>query len=276
VKVKIGVNMQTIPEKTTLMILGSDHLSNPGVNYINYQYDDVFAPKRQREIKQLVKRLKAFSPTKIAITMDERLDEETEQQYQGYLNGTYKLTRSQYDQIGFQLAKELKHSKLYCIDYNLEADSMHLLSDPSIRESINFVGFAKAHNQEHLLPDISAEGKVTQDNKGVNWINSEQYESMIDIHRRLNLPETLYEYHQMYLQIAKIGQGDQYPGANWVTYIWYARNIKIYSNLTRITDSPDDRILLIICAGHVFLVQRFLEDSGNYTMEDVLKYLNTE
>jgi len=254
------------------MLLGSDHLSNPGINYINFQYDDVLVPKRHREMKQLVKQLKAFSPTKIAIAMDERFDDEIHQQYQGYLNGTYKLTRSQYEQIGFQLAKELKHPKLYCIDYNLEEDSMHPLSDPSIQESMNFVGFAKAHNQEHLLPDMSAGGKVTQDENGVNWIKPKRYESMIDIHRRLNLPETLYKCHQVYLQIAKIGQGDQYPGANWVTYIWYARNIKIYSNLTRITESPDDRILLIICAGHVFLLQRFLEESGSYTIENVLKY----
>lgn len=268
--------MQTTPQKTTFMLLGSDHLGNPGINYINFQYDDVLAPKRQREIKQLVKQLKAFSPTKIAITVDERFNEEIQQKYQGYLNGTYQLTRNQYEQIGFQLAKELKHPKLYCIDYWPEEDPFLSFSDTRTQELINFAGFAKAHNQEHLMPDMATEGKVTQDENSVNWIKPEQYESMIDIHRRLNLPKTLYKYHQVYLQIAKIGQGHQYPGANWVTYIWYARNIKIFVNLTRITESADDRILLIICAGHVFLMQRFLEDSGIYTIENVLEYLNTE
>ena len=70
--------MQTTLRKTTLMLLGRDHLNNPGVNYINFQYDDVFAPKRQREIKQLT----AFSPTKIAIAVAESLDDEILKQYQ--------------------------------------------------------------------------------------------------------------------------------------------------------------------------------------------------
>ena len=50
----------------------------------------------------------------------------------------------------------------------------------------------------------------------------------------------------------------------------------IFVNLTRITESADDRILLIIGAGHVFLVQQYLEDSGDYIVESPLKYLKTE
>ena len=38
--------------------------------------------------------------------------------------------------------------------------------------------------------------------------------------------------------------------------------MKIYVNLTRITESADDRILLIIGAGHVYLIQQFLEESA--------------
>jgi len=44
--------------------------------------------------------------------------------------------------------------------------------------------------------------------------------------------------------------------------------------LTRITESTDDRILLIIGAGHVYLVQQFLEESGDYIIENPLRYLN--
>ena len=44
-------------------------------------------------------------------------------------------------------------------------------------------------------------------------------------------------------------------------------------NLTRITESTDDRILLIIGAGHGFLIRQFLEDSGDYILESSLQYL---
>ena len=79
----------------------------------------------------------------------------------------------------------------------------------------------------------------------------------------------------MYLrQIARIGLGDQYPGANWMAHYWYDRNLKIYVNLTRITESADERIMLIIGAAHVYLVQQFFEESGDYIIESPLKYLN--
>ncbi len=50
----------------------------------------------------------------------------------------------------------------------------------------------------------------------------------------------------------------------------------IFVNLTRITESDDERILLIIGAAHTFLIRQFLEDSGDYIVESPLKYLKTE
>lgn len=99
------------------MILGSGHLANPGMDGINYKMDDVLAPKRQREIEQLVTQLKTFQPTKIALEQDPSRNAEINANYQGYLAGTYELKRGEGDQIGFRLAKQMRHSKLYGVDY---------------------------------------------------------------------------------------------------------------------------------------------------------------
>ena len=89
---------QQITQKPTVMILGSEHLSNPGMDGINTKMDDVLAPKRQREIQQLVKQLKAFQPTKIALEVDPRFDGKINANYQGYLEGSYELKRGEGDQ----------------------------------------------------------------------------------------------------------------------------------------------------------------------------------
>ena len=123
---------------------------------------------------------------------------------------------------------------------------------------LDFDTFAKEHNVDYRLKSTSIKGKITRDKDGTIWIEPEKYEPIIDMYIRLNQPEGRLADHQGYLRIARIGLGDQYPGANWVTYMWYARNLKIFVNLTRVTESADDRILLIIGAGHVFLVQQFL------------------
>ena len=272
-----GVKQMT--QKPTIMILGSGHLANPGADAFNFKMDDVLAPKRQGEIKQLVEQLKAFNPTKIALEIDERFDAEVNADYRGYLEDTYELKRGESNQIGFRLAKQMGHPKLYCVDYfrNYSEEPDGFFPEDFDWDLVSPGKFAKAHNQEHLMGQPpTAEGKVTQDADGKIWIEPEAYEPITDMYRRLNQPEGRRADHQEYLRIARVGLGDQYPGANWVGRLWYTRNLKIFVNLTRIIESADDHILLIIGAGHVFLVQQFLEDSGDYIVESPLKYLKTE
>ena len=272
------VETQRMTQKPTIMILGSTHLANDGLDVYNTKMDDVRAPKRQREIEQLVEQLKDFKPTKIALERDEKTHGAgTQTEYQGYLKGTYELKRNEHDQIGFRLAKQRGHPRLYCVDYRLDyrKDDPIIPFDEFNWDLVNYIGFAKAHNQEHLLPPPPDEGKLTQDEKGVTWIEPGEYVSIIDMYIQDNDPESIRKDHQEYLRfIARVGLGDEYPGVNWLSHYWYDRNMKIYVNLTRITESVDDRILLIIGAGHVYLVQQFLEESGDYVIENPLKYLN--
>ena len=265
-------------KKPTIMILGSTHLANDGLDVYNTKMDDVRAPKRQREIEQLVEQLKEFKPTKIALERDEKtVGAITQTEYQGYLKGTYELKRNEHDQIGFRLAKQMGHPKLYCVDYRLDyrKDDPIIPFDEFDWNLLNYRGFAKEHNLKHLLPPPPDEGKVTQDERGVTWIESEKYVPIIDMYVRGNDPKGIRMDHQRYIRwIARVGLGDQYPGANWLSHYWYDRNMKIYVNLTRITESADDRILLIIGGGHVYLIQQFLEESGDYIIESPLRYLN--
>ena len=259
--------------KPTIMILGSSHLANPGVDSVNPKIDDVLAPKRQREIEQLVKQLREFKPTKLAFEIDDSRSAEINATYQDYLNGTYKLKRYESDQIGFRLAKQMGHSKVYCVDY--------FRDDPIIREDIderlvNYDAFAETNGQEHLLSSPSpTEGKITQDADGRTWVVREKYESMIEMYIRINRDEGVRKNLRDYLRIARIGLQDAYPGANWVAHFWYNRNLKTFVNLTRITESEDERILLIIGAGHLGFLKQIVEDSEVYHIESPLQYLDT-
>ena len=260
--------------RPTIMILGSSHLSNPGVDSVNPKADDVLAPKRQREIEQLVKQLREFKPTKLAFEIDFSRDTEINATYQDYLKGTYELKRYESEQIGFRLAKQMGHPKVYCVDYFRE--------DPIVREDIDdrlidYDAFAEANSQEHLLSSPSpTDGKITQDADGRTWIVRGKYEPMIDMYIRINQDEGIRKNLRDYLRIARIGLRDEYPGANWVAHGWYPRNLKIFVNLTRITESEDERVLLIIGAGHLGFLKQIVEDSEVYNLESPLKYLDAD
>ncbi len=120
--------------KPMLMILGSVHLANHGRDAVNYKMDDVLTPERQDEIRQLVKRLERFEPTKIAVEVEPEDDVALQTDYQGYLEGSYQLGPSEVEQIGFRLAKERAHGKVYPVNWN---------EPPPVDEAkVNYVAFA--------------------------------------------------------------------------------------------------------------------------------------
>ena len=45
----------------TILLLGTGQWSNPGKDYQNYEFDDMLAPRRQREIEAVLDRLVAFA-----------------------------------------------------------------------------------------------------------------------------------------------------------------------------------------------------------------------
>ena len=270
-------NTTQMMRKPTVMILGSSHLANPGADVYNTKIDDVLAPKRQAEIQQLIEQLARFKPTKIAVEVDARSDADLQTEYGAYLDRNLQLKRHEIHQIAFRLANQMGHPKVHCVDYFWTEQSPRIPESEIDSELMDYQQFAKIRNQEHLLPPIpTTDERVTPDEDSTTLIESEGYESLIGMYMRLNQSEGRRVDHQEYMRIARIGIDTQYPGAHWVIHNWYARNFKIFVNLTRITESADDRILLIIGAGHVFLVQQFLEDSGDYIVESPLDYLSAE
>src|SRR6185503_12168663 len=100
-----ALGQQANAAKPEVLVLGVYHMSNPGRDVFNMKADDVLAPKRQREIAELIEVLKKFQPTKVAIEADP--DGSRVGQYADYLAGKRILTSNEIEQLGFRLAKEM-------------------------------------------------------------------------------------------------------------------------------------------------------------------------
>ncbi len=241
-------------QKPTVLVLATYHMDNPGLDVMNVQSDNVLTEKRQKEIREFVNLLKRFKPTKIAVEVPSssaKLDE----QYGRYIRGDYQLTRNEVDQIGFRLAKDLNHQKIYGVDAQGAFDIGRVFA------------FAGANNQQEIVDRAFEIGKrqVAETNKLI------QTATVTKIYKVLNEQQRINEGHQAYIVMPRIGKDKEYPGVDLLAD-WYKRNLKIFSNITRITESKDDRILVIIGGGHVKLLQQFIEDSGEYNLERASKY----
>jgi hypothetical protein len=241
-------DQRTSPKKPTILLLGVYHL--------NSNDEDVTSPKRQKEIGEIVASLKRYQPTKIAV--EALVDNvKTNEDYRQYLAGIYQLSPNETNQIGFRLAKELNHAKVHPIDWRNKFDLLPVMT------------FANANQQGVVLQKGMARF-TAQEGKLRRLIKTA---TILEILRFLNNDKSVREVdHLMLTTLVHIGKGNNYVGTD-VLAGWYERNLKIYTNLTRIIESADDRVLVIIGSGHVKLLRQFIEETGEYILEKPEKYL---
>ncbi|MDQ3749093.1 MAG: DUF5694 domain-containing protein [Acidobacteriota bacterium] len=237
-------------------------MGTPGNNVVNPKVTDVTTPERQKQMVELVEKLKKFKPTKIAVECDNENDAKTQEIYDKYLSGNYQLSKNETNQIGFRLAKELGHKKVYCVDWGIFPDDPLYNYEKYASKDAELDSFLKGVYR-NLKKEIDAE-----------------YEklfplSIIDQLILLNQTERMEKDHRVYFDFMRIGRGKEYAGANYVSW-WYRRNMTILTNIIRITGSPNDRILVIYGVGHNKLLTQFAKESGFYTVESPLKYLQSK
>jgi hypothetical protein len=55
---------------------------------------------------------------------------------------------------------------------------------------------------------------------------------------------------------------------------WYNRNLRIFANLQRITETPDERLLLLIGGGHLPILRHCIVASPECELVEVADYLS--
>ena len=215
-------------------------MANPGHDLFNTQADDVLAPKRQQEIAQLLEVLKKFRPTEIAIESDV-YSQRRVKEYADYVAGKHTLTSNEIEQIGYRLAKELGHATIYPVDVDGEFPWPHL------------VNFAKASGSSKELDALMAE--VGEMVKAQNTYLASH--TVLETLLYMNADDKVAQDVGFYYREAQLGEPGDWAGADLVAD-WFRRNVRIYSNVMRLMDSPNERVLVIYGAGHLgWLRQQF-------------------
>ena len=229
--------------RAEVLVLGVYHMSNPGRDVFNMKADDVLAPKRQAEIVQLMEVLKRFQPTKIAIEAD-IYSKRRPQEYSDYVAGKYNLTANETDQIGYRLAKEMGHKGIYPVDVD---------GDFPFQRLVNYAkGSGRSKEIEALMAEIGQMVKA-QD----QYLQSH---TVLEMLLYMNADQKVAADVGFYFRQAHLGEPGDWAGADLVAD-WYRRNIRIYSNIARLVDSPNEKIMVIYGAGHLgWLQQMFAND----------------
>lgn len=249
-------------EKPQLMIMGTFHFRDQGLDGYKPKFSvDILSEKRQKEVEALVDEIAKFKPTKIAIEWKKDKDQRiTDSLYNEYLAGRYKLRENEIFQVAFRLGKKLGHKKLYCVD----APSRGFENIPDKKV------WSEQNNQKKYLD-------TTYGPMYDVWLKSEDslkaVKTLKDHLLYLNTEESQMLNLGLYLFGSfRLAANDEYVGADGVMW-WYNRNLRIFTNLLQLAENKNDRIFLLIGAGHVPIIKHAAKASPEVKYIEITDYI---
>lgn len=251
--------------RAPLMIVGTYHMANPGLDAINTEADDVLSDRRQHEIADVVSRLEAFQPTRIGV--EAPAYGPTARQYRSYLAGTYSLTRNEVEQLGFRLAKARHLSEVVPVDYPM---FMSGLLPQEVGEALS----APA-------PVSSKPSPPSQSSPAPRQLSEEEIllrQSTVAAYlKHLNEQARVAADASSYLNMLLPDSASVviYERADRLTNL-YRRNLRIFANLNRGADLAKDRVLLFIGAGHIHILSDLALTSSYYCLVSPIDYLGSD
>lgn len=238
--------------ESQVLLLGTFHFDNPGMDMHNVDAVDVLAPGRQREIAAIVDALAAFEPDRVFVEWPAAV---TDERYSLYRAGELKPTANEVVQIGFRLAHQRDLPRVHGVDVDGDFPFQPI------------VDWAQANGQTARLKSMN-DGVAAK----VAHVGSLQREQGIAAALRyMNDPAVLHADQALHMDLLRYGSGDTQPGAT-LNAAWFARNIQICARLLQQIE-PGERAVVIFGAGHVPWLQRCLADTPGIQLVDTRQHL---
>ena len=234
-----------------VLLLGTYHFANPGRDVVKQDIDDVLQPRRQAELEDLVTRLASWKPDRIAVEWPFSRTDTIRARYARYLAKTLPASRNEVVQIGFRLASRLGHDAVYPID----DDSYLDLNDSLKAVDQRRPEFRKT--RDSIVALLQKQGDILN-----AWMRTTTIREHLV---RLNGEEALRGGNSLgmfggYLQA---GEGQNYGGPQFLAQ-WYARNLNMAHNITRLLRPEVRRVLVIVGSGHIPPLRNLLDEAPQF------------
>ncbi len=250
------------PAQTEIMTLGVFHFAYPNLDAVKVQEEDqisVLDEPFQSEIKSIAQAVEEFDPTIIAVEWRPGRQSYIDSLYSQYREGSFTLGKNEVYQLGFRIGEKLDIERLYCVDdWGRHYENITEIFNDSIRLE-KFEQFYTSQ-ADSIFKMFDSPGKVT---------------SIIDELIMLNCPERLRKRLAIYLLHPfkyEESPGD-FTGVDFETGRWYNRNLRIFRNIQRIPQTSGDRVLLIVGAEHLNLLNLFFDASVEFKLVSPLPFL---
>ncbi|MBA2744958.1 MAG: hypothetical protein H0U44_01915 [Flavisolibacter sp.] len=244
-------------KKTKVLLLGTFHFDNPGLDVAKFENADVLSARRQQEIVEVVKQLKGFNPTKIFIEATPDRQGNYDSLLAAYKRGALQLGANEIYQLGFRLSKELNLALLLCVDY---------------REAVfpfdSLVKVITAANQMDQLVFMKKTIDSIQDSHNQQLKTFSIKQMLLASNSKADRDFSV----GMYFQFLKAGGKDNHVGSYLVSE-WWRRNMIIYENILKRLNGNEERVLVIFGSAHTALLHAFMKYNPEIELVEIEEVL---
>lgn len=249
----------TQPKKKQILLIGTFHFENPGLDVAQVNTFNVMTNKSQKELESITDKIKKFGPDKIFVEWNYEKQDKLDKFYTKNTDSLFQKNADERVQLALRSAKKLGHKKLFAIDYNQAGFPYDSLVK----------GMQEA-NQLDLIKKNKEEMAAYEKYQNQKIAKYSLTELLIDC----NTKESNAENVKWYLDIAnKTGKADNFVGAYLVSE-WYRRNLYMYSLIQKLTENKDAKIMVLLGAGHTAMLREFIKYDPEFEiieLKDVLK-----
>ncbi|MDM9630923.1 DUF5694 domain-containing protein [Robiginitalea aurantiaca] len=240
-------------ERAQVLVLGTFHFNYPGLDAMKASEEDkidVLEEPKKSEVTDLINYLKAYKPTKIAL--EAHPDWGAVRKFREYQKGGHRDKRDERYQIGMRMADELGLDTLYSIDAEALIEDLIEVTDSTYLEDL---GEGYDFRSDSPYDSLMTEWYMA-DTRMISKV------PLLDYMKHINNRESHeYGYGAYLIGDFKLGE---YRGADLLSIYWYNRNLRIFRNLQRISEGPQDRILIVIGNGHAAILRQLIEMSPEF------------
>lgn len=239
-------------EKAKVLVVGTFHLDYPNRDAVKIESEeqiDVLTEPKKSEITELVQYIKRFKPNKIAIEAFPEWN--ATQKLNAYKKGCCRNERDERFQLAMRIAADFDMDTLYSIDAGSIAEDLYMKDSVFVENLYTDYDYQSNDEVFQQAKDFYNYSKALPRNT-----------KLLDYYQYLN--SRTYHYADYGSYLTGDFKLDNHRGADVLSIGWYSRNLRIFRNLQQITDSPEDRILIIFGNGHASVLRQLLEISPEY------------
>lgn len=243
-----------------VMVLGTYHFGNPGLDVNNIKVDSVLTPEKQRQLEAVAQALLAFRPTRVMVERESSAPDLAVADYAAFTPAKLKTDANEITQIGYRIASLAKLPLVSGIDEQPAA------GEPDYFPYDQMQAAAEKFGQQALIDEPQAALKKVL----AKFEADQKTASVAQLLIRVN-SDPIYTSMDDYYTWLRIGDHDNQAGAD-LNAMWYLRNAKIWGKLLSVA-RPGDRVLVIYGAGHGYWLRHFASATPGVVSVDPLPLL---